>query len=642
MTRRFIFSFQAAAAVGLLVAGVVAAGGAEASSTTRSATPVAGVETQHPSLRSTTTAFPTSTGRAGGGAVNLSESGTLQRFTNRSNSPRPAVTSTSSGRTSLAAASATSWLPSVAPTPVSTSRPGAGAGWQGLNEYSNQKYAGFSLEPPDQGLCAGNGHVFEMINDVVRVYSTSGAPQATAYLNDFFKEPAYQFTTDPSCVFDAGSGRYFATELTLGVNPKTGALTEKNWLDLAVSKTGDPLLGWNIYTINVTDDGTSGTPSHSGCPCIGDFPHLATDAHGVFLTTNEYPFSTAPGVFGNNFNGAQVYALSKKAAASGAGSVAVTHFGNVRVPSTSGARLAGFTLWPAQSAGSGYAAQGNGTMYFVSSLAAAEARPDDFTGHGNQIGAWWIANTASLDSTPHLQLKVKVLKVGGYGIPPLANQKAGPVPLKDCLNVQCVPKLGNPYTPEQEGGLDSSDTRPLTAVYANGKVYTALDTAMLVTNNVQSGFEWFAISADAASTSIARSGYVGVTGGNVIYPAITTDTQGNGYVGATLTGNKWFPSAVYARWSGGMGPAVNVAAAGKAPEDGFCEYLAFNCAGTPTPSIRPRWGDYGYGAWDGHQFYMANEYIASSCSFTQFNSDFTCNKTRTFYGNFSTHIQVLH
>jgi hypothetical protein len=108
-----------------------------------------------------------------------------------------------------------------------------------------------------------------------------------------------------------------------------------------------------------------------------------------------------------------------------------------------------------------------------------------------------------------------------------------------------------------------------------------------------------------------------------------------------LSGDNWYPSQAYLRWNGSGFGDINVAAAGAAPEDGFCEYLAFNCAGTNPPGIRPRWGDYGYAAWDGQNFYIGNEYIAHSCSYSQFMADPTCGGTRTFFGNFSTHIQRL-
>ena len=58
--------------------------------------------------------------------------------------------------------------------------------------------------------------------------------------------------------------------------------------------------------------------STSNCPCIGDYPHIGVDANGFYITTNEYPFCNDPGVYGNNFNGAQIYALDKLALAAGA------------------------------------------------------------------------------------------------------------------------------------------------------------------------------------------------------------------------------------------------------------------------------------------------------------------------------------
>ena len=49
--------------------------------------------------------------------------------------------------------------------------------FDGLN-HNDQRFANggnqFSLEPPDQGLCAGNGFVIETVNDVLAVYNTSG------------------------------------------------------------------------------------------------------------------------------------------------------------------------------------------------------------------------------------------------------------------------------------------------------------------------------------------------------------------------------------------------------------------------------------------------------------------------------------
>src|SRR5919198_1420231 len=62
------------------------------------------------------------------------------------------------------------------------------------------------------------------------------------------------FITDPSCLYDAQTQRFFLVVLTLEVNPTTGAFTTVNHLDLAVSATSNPTGLWNIYRIDVTGD----------------------------------------------------------------------------------------------------------------------------------------------------------------------------------------------------------------------------------------------------------------------------------------------------------------------------------------------------------------------------------------------------
>src|SRR5438477_12144345 len=49
--------------------------------------------------------------------------------------------------------------------------------FDGLNHNDQRSANGgnhFSLEPPDQGLCAGNGFVTETVTEVLAVYNTSG------------------------------------------------------------------------------------------------------------------------------------------------------------------------------------------------------------------------------------------------------------------------------------------------------------------------------------------------------------------------------------------------------------------------------------------------------------------------------------
>src|SRR5215216_4598303 len=307
----------------------------------------------------------------------------------------------------------------------SKSNPTFNSAFEGLNHYQ-QRYARggnqFSLEPPDQALCVGNGYVLEAVNDVMNVFNTSGQsvlPDNTATnivsgfprnvnhavdLNSFYGyAPAInrstgvrgQFVTDPTCIYDAQTQRFFLVALTLEVVPTSGAFTTVNHLDLAVSATSNPTGSWNIYRIDVTNDGTNTGGANPG-PFLGDYPHIGADSNGIYLTTNAYPWCC------NGFSGAQIYALSKAQLAAGAASVTMQHIdtsGMVNAPSEAGSTQPGFTVWPAQSPGtSQFNLANNGTEYLLSSNAADEAQKPVSGSAGtrtsNQLIVWTLTNTA--------------------------------------------------------------------------------------------------------------------------------------------------------------------------------------------------------------------------------------------------------
>ncbi len=86
---------------------------------------------------------------------------------------------------------------------------------------------------------------------------------------------------------------------------------------------------------------------------------------------------------------------------------------------------------------------------------------------------------------------------------------------------------------------------------------------------------------------------------------------------------------------------INIAAAGVGPQDGFAGYKAFL---GPNPNPRYRWGDYGATAVDGNKIWIANEYIAQTCTFAQYvNAPFgSCGGTRVSIGNWGTHISQIN
>ena len=74
-------------------------------------------------------------------------------------------------------------------------------------EFDNR----FDLEPPDQGVCAGNGLIIEHINLVLAVYTQSGSCVIGPAPSKFFFGVPRDFLSDPRCYFDPGTSRWFMT-----------------------------------------------------------------------------------------------------------------------------------------------------------------------------------------------------------------------------------------------------------------------------------------------------------------------------------------------------------------------------------------------------------------------------------------------
>jgi hypothetical protein len=505
----------------------------------------------------------------------------------------------------------------------------------------------FTVEPPDQGLCAGNGFVVESVNDVIRVFDRSGNPlTGVVDLNSFYGyAPAIDRTagvfgpslTDPSCYYDPQVKRFFHVILTLDADPATGNLTGSNHLDLAVSSSSDPRQSWTIYRIPVQDDGTQGTPVHANCPCLGDYPHLGTDANGVYLTTNEFPFA-------GGFNSAQIYALSKKDLVRGAANVTLVQIDTLDNLLEGNP---GFTVWPAVSPAGDFEDANRGTEYFLSSLAVFAD-----SGSDNRIRVWALGNTRSLNTnSPDIALVDSTVKVRNYAVPPLSSQKAGSTPLGDCINdttlttpfgVGCwnflfVSQPPAAVTPEL---IDSNDSRMQQVMYSGGRLYGALDTAIQMRGTTQAGIAYYAIRPFAHQGSVVgileTQGKIGVPGNNVNYPAIGALPDGRGVIAFTLVGPDYFPSAAYVHLgpNGHDGP-VSTAAAGLGPDDGFTGYEAYN-PGTSNA----RWGDYGAAVMDGDTFWIASEYIGQTCSLSAYVTAplGSCGGTRVTLGNWGTRI----
>jgi hypothetical protein len=566
--------------------------------------------------------------------------------------------------------------PTVASSDVAGSNPELDLGFDGLNHVDQRLANGgnqWSLEPPDQGLCVGNGYVVEAVNSVLRVWSKAGGPQTGVEdLNTFFDYPAAINRTtgeygpdviDPVCYYDPDNHRFVVAITTLHHVGTTGAYSGRNTIDVAVSNTGDPTGAWTIYYVPAQNDGSEGTPNH-GCtldgttpgPCFQDYPHIGGDAYGVYITTNEYD------LFGPAFNAAQIFAFSKAQLAEHPTNIDVTLVENLNVDGSPG-----FTVWPANSPAGQYASdkKGQGVEYFLSTIAGDGSETGNPTGTARRLGLWALTNTDSLDSSsPDLHLTSRLINSQTYVYPPLSDQKPGDIPLADCINDTTSPTIygpgcwqlffvGEPGHDETLSSPDSLDSRMQQVWYVNGMLWGASGTAVNVGGEIKAGIAWFAVQpkingAGKVEGQVKKQGYLALANNNLTMPALAMTASGKGAIAFTVVGQDYYPSAGYVTIdsSGNVGD-IHVAAAGLGPDDGFTSYKAF--VGDPP---RTRWGDYGAAVTDGDNIWLASEYIAQTCTYAEYypnpGTDISslagfgsCGGTRTSLANWATRVSKL-
>jgi hypothetical protein len=407
---------------------------------------------------------------------------------------------------------------------------------------------GAEFEPPDQGLCAGNGYVVEMVNSAFRVYDTSGHTLAgPTNVNAPFHDGSKQFTSDPRCQYDASTNTWFAVVLFLN-NPFTASR-----IDIAVNTSGDPRTSWSVFHIGTTD---AKAPASEGCPCFGDQPTLGIDAFNLYTTTNEFS------ILGPQFNGAQIYAISKRDLIHHAANVHFVHYKNLTIAGSLAA-----SIQPALTNGWAPA------EYFLSSL--------DPNGTGDhRIGVWALTNVSAVDAGGMPKLSSMVIRSEPYAIPPPAAQ------------------MGSTST------LDSGDDRMQQTQFIDGEIWGALDTQVTPAGDTmpRAGVAWFRVRPRLEGSSLGWAeltgqGYVASAGEYVLYPAIEADAEGHAAMVVSVSGANRFASAAYSvlgRGGSQFGAPV-IAAAGSGPYD----------------PAATRWGDYSSAVLDprSDSVWMATEYM---------------------------------
>src|SRR5262249_36338042 len=152
-----------------------------------------------------------------------------------------------------------------------------------------------------------------------------------------------------------------------------------------------------------------------------------------------------------------------------------------------------------------------------------------------------LSNTRSLKlAMPTLALKHVIIASETFGVPPDAEQKAGPTPLGTALG-------------EPEELVATNDQRMQQAMFVDGQLWSAVTTSVKQGPNCLTGFEsdckagiaWFVIRPKfddgKLSADLRSQGYISVQGANVFFPSVAIGDGGKGVVGFALSGHDFFP-----------------------------------------------------------------------------------------------------
>jgi subtilase family serine protease len=168
--------------------------------------------------------------------------------------------------------------------------------FEGLANADNDAVYGTALGilPPDNNLGVGPDHVFQIVNIVGRTSDKTGAAARTFDLNSFFGLDFLYSESDPKVIYDAASGRWFATYLEFVDFAPTFSDSS---IMLAVSQTSDPTGTFCVYKL--------GNPTSE--TFLQDFPQLGVSDDKVVVSYNGFQFPLTVEVF----LGAGYYVLNK-------------------------------------------------------------------------------------------------------------------------------------------------------------------------------------------------------------------------------------------------------------------------------------------------------------------------------------------
>jgi hypothetical protein len=590
---------------------------------------------------------------------------------------------------------------------ISTSKGGA-TSVKGLNAVDSAEHTTNifnNVEPPDQGLCAGNGFVVETNNiGEILIFNTALQRKSAPISFDTIMGLTgknWSSGGDPSCIYDPANGGHFFFTQIVSASPESagGAFTgcfagvANQCLEgIAVTDGNNPFGPYHVYFSHADYN-----PAEPGYPSLlNDFAKISVTRDAFLMFYDEFPLlpSSLPGFGGGIFNGAQEFAFNKSALERGlpvrvnrhpnpAVTVARVNMGLIRTPDGTCARdnvlhQGGITCWvaviPAQQVAGRFDNSHGGTGFMIGSLDFYGFVPLATSGD-NRLDVWAWTGLSALNSkgcatcSSAIRFQGQLFSgVDRYYDPETANfggifapQRNGPIPLGD----QCGAAGLSVFASCPLNGLATNGDNLTQASQAQGQIWAATSTQIAQTYTranaeIHMGAVYWVVGTRSFDKTrrftLTSQGYVSPKHEDLSMPAMaaTPTSGGKAIMLFTLTGNGgptgadhggFFPSTAFGRLTATSGrllnSRVNIAAMGRSPQDGFSEYQGF-----PGPT-RPRWGDYSWGLFvpgTGGRIYFANEYIQfANCTGASFNvnKNATCGGTRNGISNWGTSVNYV-
>ncbi|WDI30839.1 calcium-binding protein [Hyphococcus flavus] len=438
---------------------------------------------------------------------------------------------------------------------------------------------GFNRVPPDHNGAVGQDHVVSVLNHVMQIYDKSGDLLSTQTLDSLFGvvPGAFVLPVDPNILYDPYTDRfvYVSFEVTgidgSGSNPSNDVIQ----LNVAVSKTGNPLDGWHVQSIDAkTVVGGENTWS--------DYPGIAVDGEAIYISANMFQFD--PGSDGQvSFAGNRLWIVDKGEGGGGlydGGAISFTKHDPV---AEAGGGAFNATLMPVRYANDSLGGPG----VFLASASGAS------NGVNEILQVFHVTDPLG---TP--DFSVQQISLGD-----VSNENAGFLPQATQLGTNIVLGSGDPRI--NSGG----------AVWFEGKIYLTFSVSpKFGPNSSQTTTHWVELDATSpAAISLLQQGNIGgediAPGTHTFHSSINVNKDGSVLINFSASGPSIYPGAYYAIRGaddpiGEFGPAQTLS-------PGIDYYFRNRLGEGISSQTTNRWGDFSgvsVDPVDGTTFWFFNQF----------------------------------